>query len=218
MPERITLAKGYKDDKARDEVLKYERRITLDDIRTATKNGLATTADIKAAAKRLGIERRKAARSTGSKQSKQGAKPKAPKRTYGNVPLGKQKVVTVDPIDPSTISSTFYLAPTLDMSLTNNMENAKFLAAWYADQIDDIKMRSTISDIEFTATAYKGIFGVRVKVEYTDPRGFELEYIKDLLTREIGDDYNKMVIVKQNGRLSYSGAGREVFVRTRVLN
>jgi len=214
MPERITPAKGYKDDKARDEVLKYERRITLGDIRTATKNGLATTADIKAAAKRLGIERRKAARSTGSKQSKQGAKPKAPKRTYGNVPLGKQKIVVVD----STMKkSTIYLAPAAEMRLNDNFDNVKKLAAWYSNEIEDLKMRSTISDIEFTATAYKRKHAIRVKVEYNDPRGFELDYIKDLLTREIGDDYNKMVIVR-DGEIVMSVPGREAFVRTQVLN
>jgi hypothetical protein len=214
MPERITPAKGYKDDKARDEVLKYERRITLDDIRTATKNGLATTADIKAAAKRLGIERRKAARSTGSKQSKEGAKPKAPKRTYGNVPLGKQKIVIVD---PTMKKATLYLAPSPRMGLVDHFDNAKFLAEWYTANIEDIKMRSTITDLEFTSTRYKTNIAVRVKVEFTDPRGFELDYIKDLLTFEIGDDYNKMVIVR-DGKLVNSRPGREINVVTQVVD
>jgi len=210
MPERITPAKGYKDDKARDEVLKYERRITLDDIRTATKNGLATTADIKAAAKRLGIERRKAARSTGSKQSKKGAKPKAPKRTYGNVPLGKQ-----GRFGSGMESAELHLVPDMKVTVEDSTANIKALKKWYESRKEDLVLRSTISRISFAADKKGDKHILKVSMDYEDPRGFELDYLKDLLTYELGDDFSYRVRVK-SGKIVDSD-GTLVMVKTKIV-
>lgn len=207
-------AKSFNSDSAREEAKKYSRPILLREINTNNKKARATINDVKMAALRLGLSRK-------SKNRPMRQISVVPPRTYGNVPLSQQvppqrPAAPQRPVDPSTISSTFYLAPTPGMRLSNDMENANFLADWYTDNIDDIKLRSTISDIEFTSTAYKGIFGVRVKVEYTDPRGFELDYIKGLLTTELGEDDGKMVLIS-GGRFVDNTPARRVNLRTRVL-
>lgn len=202
-------AKSFNSDSAREEAKKYSRPVLLREI--ITKSGKATVNDVKMAALRLGLSR-KSKKSTNRPVHQIRV---VPPRTYGNVPLSQQNPPQ-RPTAPSTISSTFYLAPTLGMNLANNMENAKFLAEWYTDNIDDIKLRSTISTITFASTSYKGIFGVRVIVAYTDPRGFELDYIKGLLTTELGEDDNKMVLIS-GGMFVDSTPARRVNLRTRVL-
>lgn len=206
-----TKAKTFNSESAREEAKKYSRPILLREI--TTKNGKATVNDVKMAALSLRLSRKSKKPAGRAPQ-----RPTAPSRTYGNVPLSQQKPPQrpAAPQRTTTKKSTFYIAPVAEMRLKEEFDEVKKLAAWYTDEINDIKMRSTISDIEFNATAFKTKMAIRVKVEYEDPRGFELDYIKDLITREIGDDYNKMVIVR-DGEIVMSMPGREVFVRTRVL-
>ena len=190
MPERITPAKGYKDDKARDEVLKYERRITLRDIRTETKNGLATTADIKAAAKRLGIERRKA------------AKPKASKRTRGRFGSNME-------------SAELHLVPDMRAEVKNSESNIKALKNWYESRKEDLMLRSTVSRISFSVVKKGDKHVLKVSMDYEDPRGFELDYLKDLLTYELGDDFSYRVRVKSGNIVDSDGT--LVMVKTKLI-
>ncbi len=194
-------ARSFNSETARNESKKYVRAILLREI--MTKNGKATTNDVKAAAARLGINRKVQTRT--SRQV-------APTRTYGNVPLRQQN----PPPSSTTKKATLYLVPAPSMRLIDNFDNAKFLAEWYSVNIDDIKLRSTITDIEFVSTRYKTNIAIRVKLEFNDPRGYELDYIKELLTTELGEDDYKMVLVS-NGMLVNSTPARNVFVKTRVV-
>ena len=203
----MVQAKSFNSESAREEAKKFSRPILLREI--TTKNGKATVNDVKVAAVRLGLSR-KTKKSTGRAPQR----PVAPPRTYGNVPLSQQNPPQ-RAVAPS--KATFYLAPTPGMGLVDHFDNAKFLAAWYTANTEDIKMRSTITDIEFTSTRYKTNIAVRVKVEFTDPRGFELDYIKGLLTTELGEDDNKMVLIN-GGMFVENTPARRVYLKTQVVD